>query len=61
MCHAEGSVDNSCDDNGKCSCNSNVVGDKCDQCASGFVEFPNCDQCDAEHYGLPDCQRKYIG
>ena len=62
MCHAEGSVDNSCDDNGKCSCNNNVVGDKCDQCADGADNFPTCDQCAAEHwiirwiFDLPDCE-----
>ena len=40
MCHAEGSVDNSCDDNGKCSCNNNVVGDKCDQvCTKTFFIY----------------------
>ena len=58
MCHAEGSVDNSCDENGKCSCKENIVGEKCDKCADGYTEFPNCDQCTAEYYGYPDCTGK---
>ena len=57
MCNAEGSEDNTCDENGKCFCNTNVVGDKCDQCNAGFVEFPACDQCAAEHFG-ENCQGK---
>ena len=56
LCHAEGAVDNSCDDNGKCSCNAHVEGEKCDKCFDGFAEFPNCDKCAAEHYGYPNCQ-----
>ena len=55
MCNPEGSVGNSCDQNGKCSCNANVVGDKCDQCAAGFSEFPNCDKCDENFWGFPNC------
>ena len=59
LCHAEGAVDNSCDDNGKCSCNTHVEGEKCDKCFDGFAEFPNCDKCAAEHYGYPNCQGKF--
>lgn len=51
MCNADGSEDNSCDENGKCFCNANVIGDKCEQCTAGFVEFPACDQCAAQHFG----------
>ena len=49
MCNADGSVDNSCDENGRCSCNSNVIGEKCDKCAEGYATFPSCDAC-AEGY-----------
>ena len=58
MCNADGSVDNSCDENGKCSCNANVAGEKCDQCAAGVVEFPSCDKCSPDHYDFPDCKGK---
>ena len=60
LCHAEGAVDNSCDDNGKCSCNAHVEGEKCDKCFDGFAEFPNCDKCAAEHYGYPNCQGIFL-
>ena len=60
LCHAEGAVDNSCDDNGKCSCNTHVEGEKCDKCFDGFAEFPNCDKCAAEHYGYPNCQGIFL-
>ena len=41
-CDEDGSVDNNCDINGKCTCKANVVGDNCDQCAGGFFGFPTC-------------------
>ena len=56
MCNAEGSVDNSCNENGKCSCNDNITGEKCDQCAERYVEFPGCDQCAAEYFNYPNCE-----
>ena len=30
---------------GKCNCNQNVDGDKCDKCVDGYSEWPQCDQC----------------
>ena len=50
MCNADGSIDNSCDANGQCSCNTNVVGEKCDACAEGVVDFPSCDKCAENFY-----------
>ena len=39
----DGSVDSSCtDDAGVCTCIANVVGDKCDVCATGWYGFPTC-------------------
>ena len=44
QCNEDGSVDTSCDDgSGKCSCNPNIVGDKCTQCAIEHFAFPTCD------------------
>ena len=44
QCNEDGSVDISCDDgSGKCSCNPNIVGDKCTQCAVEHFAFPTCD------------------
>ena len=43
-CNAEGSVDNNCDvATGHCFCHSNVVGDSCDECATGSFNFPTCE------------------
>ena len=49
-CNPDGSVNHLCDDNGKCTCNEHVVGDKCDSCAEGYANFPDCDQCAALYY-----------
>ena len=47
LCNVEGSETAACDEtSGKCTCKSNVIGDKCTECASEF-------------YGFPDCQCKY--
>ena len=44
QCNEDGSVDTSCDDgSGKCSCNPNIVGNKCTQCAAEHFAFPTCD------------------
>ena len=59
LCNADGSESQNCDENGKCSCKPNVVGDKCTDCATGFVTFPNCDTCDSEFFGYPDCKGKF--
>ena len=41
-CNAEGSSGITCDDNGVCSCNANIINEKCDACAPGFSNFPTC-------------------
>ena len=42
FCNEDGSQSISCDDkDGKCICNPNVVGDKCDQCTFGCHDFAN--------------------
>ena len=43
LCDVDGSVDNSCtDDGGVCTCIANVSGDKCDVCTTGWYGFPTC-------------------
>ena len=43
MCNDDGSRDITCDDNtGKCTCKTNVIGDKCDFCTPGNTGFPAC-------------------
>ena len=44
-CNVDGSIDASCNENGLCSCKTNIVGEKCDVCAEGVNDFPNCDKC----------------
>ena len=44
-CKEDGSVDENCDINGKCSCKPNVCGDKCDKCCPGYNNYPDCDEC----------------
>ena len=44
QCSEDGSRDVSCDNNtGKCSCKTNVIGDKCNFCSPGFHTFPICE------------------
>ena len=43
-CNPIGSLDQYCNpDSGQCSCQANVIGQQCDQCADGFYDF--ADQC----------------
>ena len=55
-CKEDGSVDGRCDDNGKCSCNPNVCGDKCDKCCPGYDNYPACDKCANEYHSYPHCK-----
>ena len=44
QCNEDGSRDVSCDNNtGKCSCKTNVIGDKCNFCSPGLHTFPTCE------------------
>ena len=42
-CDVHGSNGNTCDENGVCSCKSNVINAKCDSCEDGFFNFPICE------------------
>ena len=42
-CNGEGSKDQTCNAEGKCTCNDNVTGDKCDSCIEGHYMFPKCE------------------
>ena len=39
-----GSLNNNCDENGKCACKPNVGGDKCDTIVPGYynIDQPQC-------------------
>ena len=41
-CDGDGSLDGKCDDAGKCSCKTRIVGVKCNTCANNFFGFPQC-------------------
>ena len=47
-CNVEGSNNTSCDSEGKCACNDNIYGDKCDKCKAGSFPFPICNN--GKHY-----------
>lgn len=43
MCNAEGSAGITCGEvNGLCTCNANIVGEKCTNCNEEHFGFPNC-------------------
>ena len=41
-CNMDGSKDGSCDDKGKCTCQDNYDGQKCEKCKQGYEGFPKC-------------------
>ena len=43
-CDTQGTVDNAdtCDENGVCTCQNYVEGDKCDTCSAGYYNYPAC-------------------
>ena len=42
-CNLEGSLSYQCEENGTCTCKTNVGGKKCTKCLDGyFYDFPNC-------------------
>ncbi|XP_072324624.1 laminin subunit alpha-3 isoform X2 [Scyliorhinus torazame] len=46
QCHGEGATSPACSPfGGQCSCRPNVVGRRCDRCATGYYMFPNCRPC----------------
>lgn len=44
-CSAEGSVSQTCQQNGQCQCKENYTGTKCDSCRYGFYDYPRCIKC----------------
>ena len=40
-CNVDGSVDDTCDADGKCTCKEHIAGDKCDEAEPGYYEFPD--------------------
>lgn len=46
-CNSIGALDNFCNaTTGQCKCRANTYGRECDQCRTGFWNFPNCQRCD---------------
>lgn len=46
-CNSIGALDNFCNiTTGQCKCRPNTYGRECDQCRTGFWNFPNCQRCD---------------
>ena len=42
-CNDQGSISESCDKYGICSCKANVIGNKCTDCnVPGYYGVPNC-------------------
>ena len=41
-CNNSGSISTFCNSRGECTCKSNVNGNKCATCSSGYYGFPNC-------------------
>jgi len=42
LCNVEGSLTELCDEDAKCSCKANIIGEKCDACQDDFYSFPLC-------------------
>lgn len=46
-CDSIGALDNFCNiTTGQCKCRANTYGRECNQCRTGFWNFPNCQRCD---------------
>lgn len=46
-CHEAGAIRSQCEPfGGQCACKSNVIGQECSRCATGYWGFPNCRPCD---------------
>ena len=43
-CNADGSDDETCNDEGKCTCKDKYAGDRCDKCLDDSYEFPGCNK-----------------
>ena len=43
LCNMTGSQSTDCNDNGKCTCKTNLItGKKCSECIDGRINFPEC-------------------
>ena len=54
-CNQDGSEGLDCNEKGTCICKPHFSGEKCDQCAEGYEEFPKCDSCKDTFFGYPNC------
>ena len=41
-CNIDGAESQDCNNVGKCSCKSNVIGQKCEKCKNEYYGFPHC-------------------
>ncbi len=51
-CDYAGSQGVTCNDNGVCTCHSNFVGTKCDECDEDRYNYPRCEECNCDPAGV---------
>ena len=51
-CNLKTTTDDVCDNNGKCLCKKNFMGDSCNKCKSGYYGYP---QCTGKYTASPPC------
>ena len=57
-CNSNGVTSAVCDGKtGACLCNTNVGGEDCSHCNTGYTNYPYCTQCAAGYYGYPNCAK----
>lgn len=50
-CNSIGSLDNFCDETtGQCKCRPNTYGRRCDECQTGYWNYPNCEPCNCNRH-----------
>merc|ERR1711884_394623 len=55
QCDVQGSVDNTCNAEGVCTCNHGYTGDKCDECIPHHYMHNNvCEECECNEDGSVD-------
>ena len=54
-CHILGSLNDICNEKGKCTCKPFFTGEKCQKCLDNYAG-KNCDRCADTFYGYPDCK-----
>ncbi|XP_053203396.1 laminin-like protein epi-1 [Panonychus citri] len=50
-CDPVGSVNQTCDSNGWCTCAPRFNGPKCNHCSAGYYNFPKCEACNCDPAG----------